>query len=92
MYPMSEVRAAYLTARDDGGDPPPVDDSTAVAWLERRGYLPRDRERVDRVVALATAAARAGRGRDRPDIPARRARSARHHRMRPHRAIVVRSA
>lgn len=60
-YGTREVLAAYAAARA-AGERVPLGDPThgdVVRVLERKGYLPRDRARVEAMVARATAAATA---------------------------------
>lgn len=60
MYPRAEYREGYLLAKEAGvPNLGLLDDySYNVPILERKGFLPRDRERVRREVDRATAAAR----------------------------------
>lgn len=60
MYPASELRAAAAAARAAGIDLPGGydGDGTTVRVLERHGFLPRDRARVDALVDRVTAQAR----------------------------------
>ncbi len=102
MYPRAELMDAYRTALAAGLDvpSPEADYHDSVRVMERYGYLPIDRARVDRLVAEATEQARRALAqRAEADLTlacvtstqARRARLARIHAMRPHRTIVVRS-
>lgn len=55
VYPAGEHRAAWIAATQDGHDVPrPEHFHESVRALERLGYLPRDRDRVARIVAAAT--------------------------------------
>lgn len=58
MYPASEVRAAARAARAAGIDVDGDEGHAAIRVLERTGYLPRDRARVDALVERVTRAAR----------------------------------
>lgn len=90
MFTTGEVRQAWTRARSDGHDiPTGPDDPATVGTLARLGYLHdlRLAHLLPEPQPLRTRGHRVG-----PLVAARRARSARHHRMRPHRTIVIRSA
>jgi hypothetical protein len=58
VYPASEVRAAARAARAAGVAVENDEGHAVVRLLERRGYLPRDRARVDALVDRVTREAR----------------------------------
>ena len=90
MFTTGEVRQAWTRARSDGHriDSGP-DDPITVGTLVRLGYLQDQRlaHLLPEPQPLRTRGHRVG-----PAVAARRARSQRHQRMRPHRTIVIRSA
>lgn len=59
MYPAAEVRAAARAARAAGIAVGNDEGHATVRVLERRGYLPRDRARVEALVDRTTREARA---------------------------------
>ena len=67
-YPGHEVREAARAARAAGIDPGGDEGHDVVRRLERAGYLPRDRARVERLVDRATREATV-RVRARRDVP-----------------------